>query len=124
MAKPRPKTIAEYIRNAPRAGQAHLRRIHTILEEVAPDVEQTIKWNTPFFVEPRFVFGFGAHKAHASFALTPAVWTEFREELAQQHTTQHTWKFPYDQPLPESLLRRIAQFMLRHVRTRTDDGFW
>ena len=52
MARKRPTTIAEYIRAAPREGQPHLRRLYTILKSVAPEAEETIKWGTPFFVDP------------------------------------------------------------------------
>ena len=58
-----PTTIAEYIGAAPREGQPHLRRLYAILKSVAPEAEEAIKWGTPFFVEPRFLFAFSAHKA-------------------------------------------------------------
>src|SRR5678816_2783699 len=53
---------------------------------VAPKAEETIKWGTPFFVEPRFVFAFSAHKAHLNFSATPAGLEPFRKEL-EKHTT-------------------------------------
>src|SRR5580765_1635312 len=72
MASKRPTTIADYIRAAPREGQPHLRRLYAILKSVAPEAEETIRWGVPFFVEPRFLFAFSAHKAHLNFALTAA----------------------------------------------------
>ena len=81
MPRKRPTTIAEYIRLAPRAGQPHLRRLHAILKSVAPDAEEAIKWGMPFFVDPRFVFAFSAHKAHCNFAPTAAALNAFRQEL-------------------------------------------
>jgi uncharacterized protein YdhG (YjbR/CyaY superfamily) len=120
----RSSTIAEYIAAAPRAGQPHLRALHTLLAKVAPDAEQGIKWGTPFFVEPRFLFAFAAHKAHASFAPCAAALVEFRDELASYRTTKNTLVLPYDEPLPADLVRRIATFCVQHVRARTDDSFW
>ena len=90
MAGKRPTTIAEYIRAAPRAGQPHLRRLHALLKSVAPDAEEAIKWGTPFFVEPRFLFAFSAHKAHCSFAPAAAALAQFREELKAHSTTKGT----------------------------------
>jgi uncharacterized protein YdhG (YjbR/CyaY superfamily) len=124
MASKRPKTIAEYIRAAPREGQPHLRKLYAILKSVAPDAEETIKWGTPFFVEPRFVFAFSAHKAHCSFAPMAAAIEAFRKELEKHPTTQGTLKLPYDEPLPEDLIRKLARFCVRTVRERDDDGFW
>ena len=120
----RPTTIAEYIEAAPRAGQSQLRRLYALLKSVAPRATETIKWGTPFFIEPRFLFAFAAHKAHLSFTPTPAGLEPFRAELAQHETTNGLLKVRYDQPLPEDLIRRIAERRVRDVRERKDDSFW
>jgi len=31
---------------------------------------------------------------------------------------------PYDAPFPEALIRRMADWRVRAVAARTDDGFW
>lgn len=124
MVSKRPTTIAEYIQTAPREGQPHLRRLYAILRSVAPEAEETIKWGNPFFVEPRFLFAFSAHKAHLSFAPTAAALQEFRKELTQHKTTKNFLQIPYDQPLPEDLIRKIAEYRLRVVSEREDDAFW
>ena len=120
----RPATIPEYIRAAPREGQPHLRRLYKILKSVAPDAEETIKWGTPFFVEPRFLFSFSAYKAHCNFAPTPAALEAFRKELEEHQTTKNFLQIPYDTPVPEDLIRRIAERRLQDVREREDNGFW
>ncbi|MEO8485486.1 MAG: DUF1801 domain-containing protein [Betaproteobacteria bacterium] len=124
MASQRPTTIAAYIRAAPREGQPHMRRLYAILRSVAPEAEETIKWGVPFFVEPRFLFSFSAHKAHLNFAPTPSGLEPFREELERHRTTQGTLQIPYDATLPEDLVRRIAKRRLRVMREREDDAFW
>lgn len=124
MASKRPTTIAEYIQAAPAKGQPHLRRMHAILRSVAPEAEEAIKWGTPFFVEPRFLFAFSAHQAHLSFAPSAAVLETFREELKNYKTTKELLQLPYGQPLPEELIRKIAEHRLQVVRERTDASFW
>ena len=124
MASKRPTTIAEYIRAAPREGQPHLRRLYAILRSVAPEAEEAIKWGTPFFVEPRFVFAFSAHKAHLDFAPTAAALKAFRKELEEHKTTKNYLQVPYNKPLPEDLIRKIAEYALRELRERDDDSFW
>jgi hypothetical protein len=123
-ASKRPATIAEYIRAAPREGQPHLRRLYAILKSVAPEAEEAIKWGNPFFVEPRFLFAFSAHKAHVSFAPMAAALEAFRQELESHKTTRNFLQIPYTQPLPEDLVRRIAEYCLRKVGEREDDAFW
>ena len=122
MAHKRPTTIAEYIRAAPREGQPHLRRLYAILKSVAPEAQEAIKWGTPFFVEPRFVFAFSAHKAHCNFAPSQAALAAFRKKLEKHKTTKNYLQIPYDEPLPEDLIRRIAEYRLRHMGD--SDAFW
>jgi uncharacterized protein YdhG (YjbR/CyaY superfamily) len=122
MATTRPTTIAGSIRAAPRAGQPHLRRLYGILREVAPEAEETIKWGVPFFVEPRFLFSFSANKAHCNFAPTSAALDAFRDELKAHRTTKNFLQIPYDQPMPDDLVRRIAEHRLRNMGD--GDGFW
>jgi uncharacterized protein YdhG (YjbR/CyaY superfamily) len=124
MAGKRPTTIAEYIRSAPREGQPHLRRLYAILRKAAPDATEAIKWGTPFFVEPRFVFAFSAFKSHLDFAPGPAALKAFSKELKEHKTTKNYLQIAYDEPLPEDLIRRIAEYCVEAVRQREDDGFW
>jgi len=124
MAGKRPTTIAEYIQAAPREGQPHLRRLYAILKRVAPDAQEAIKWGTPFFVEPRFLFAFSATKAHLNFAPTAATLEAFRKELKGHKTTLNFLQVPYDEPLPEKLIREIAEYRLREVGAREDEAFW
>ena len=124
MVSKRPNTIAEYIRTAPSEGQPHLRKLYAILKSVAPKAEEAIKWGTPFFVEPRFVFAFSAHKAHCNFAPTAAALKAFRKQLQEHKTTKNSLQIFYNEPLPEDLIRKIADYSLREVRQREDDAFW
>ena len=125
MARKRPTTIAEYISAAPREGQPHLRKLYALLKSVAPKAEETIKWGTPFFVEPRFVFAFSAHKAHLNFSATLAGLKPFQKDLEEYTTTRAgLLQIPYNEPLPEDLIRKIAKRRVRDVRERQDDSFW
>jgi uncharacterized protein YdhG (YjbR/CyaY superfamily) len=124
MAGKRPATIAEYIRAAPAEGQSHLLRLYEILRAVAPEAEEAIKWGTPFFVEPRFVFAFSAHKAHCSFVPITSAMEVFSKELDEHPTTKGLLKIPYDEPVPEDLIRRMAEYCLQNVSERDDESFW
>lgn len=124
MTSKKPTTIAEYILAAPSEGQPYLRQLYAILKSVAPDAEEAIKWGSPFFVEPRFVFAFSAHKTHLNFAPTAAALEHFRKELEKHKTTKNFLQVPYNKPLPETLICKIAQYSLKLVREREDDAFW
>lgn len=120
----RPTTIADYIQAAPAEGQALLRQLHALLKDIAPQAQEAIKWGTPFFVEPRFVFAFSAHKAHCSFAPAAAALEALRDELPARQVTKGTFKLPYSEPLPEALIRRLAEHSVQLVRERDGDSFW
>ena len=109
MASRRPATIAEYLRAAPLKGQPHLRRLYALLKSVAPDAKEVIKWGNPFFIEPRFLFAFSAHKAHLNFVPLAAGLEPFRKELTKHKTTKGILQISYSQPLPEALIRKIAK---------------
>ena len=124
MSRPRSTTIAEYIEAAPAEGRPHLHRLHALLKSAAPHAEEAIKWGTPFFVEPRFVFAFSAHQKHCSFAPPAAALAHFRKRLEKHKTTKGTLLLPYAEPLPEALIRELAQYSVQLVREREDDAFW
>jgi uncharacterized protein YdhG (YjbR/CyaY superfamily) len=124
MAGKRPTSVAEYIAAAPPEGRPMLERLHALLRTAAPEARETIKWGNPFFVEPRFVFAFSAHKAHLSFAPGPEAMAHFREALEAHATTRHFLKVPYASPFPEELIRRMAAYCVAAVAARQDDGFW
>lgn len=124
MPSKRPATIEEYIRAVPPEGQPHLRRIYAILKSVAPDAEEAIKWGNPFFIEPRFLFAFSAHKAHLNFTPLEQGLAPFSKELEKHKTTKGMLQIPYNKPLPEALIRKIAKRRVKDVSEREDDAFW
>jgi uncharacterized protein YdhG (YjbR/CyaY superfamily) len=125
MATKRPTGIAAYIETAPREGQPHLLKLYAILKSVAPKAEEAMKWNTPFFIEPRFLFAFSAHKAHLNFNATAAGLEPFREELKPHKVTPAgLLQISYKEALPEALIRKIAERRVRDVTARKDDSFW
>src|ERR1044072_4969575 len=121
MAGKRPTTIAEYISPAPGGAKPHLRGLYAILKSVAPDAEEAMECGNPFFVDPRFLFAVAAHKAHLSFAPSPAALDAFRKELEDHDTTKNFLKIPYSKPLPQKLIRKIATYRVKNISD--SDGF-
>ncbi|HUG73511.1 MAG TPA: DUF1801 domain-containing protein, partial [Steroidobacteraceae bacterium] len=83
---------------------------------------EAIKWGSPVFEDRRILFAFSAHKAHINFAPTPAAMKPFRNELAKYKTGKGTLQIPYDKPVPEALVRKIALFRVKDVRE--NDARW
>jgi uncharacterized protein YdhG (YjbR/CyaY superfamily) len=61
------------------------------------------------------LFGYAAYKAHLSFGPGQAAIKRFSRELAKHRTGKGTIQFPYDRPLPEDLIRRIAVYCIDEV---------
>jgi uncharacterized protein YdhG (YjbR/CyaY superfamily) len=116
MANKRPATIEEYIEGTPPEARPHLRQMYRILKSVAPDGTEAIKWGVPVFWEGRVLFGFAAYKAHISFGPGAAAIERFSKELAKYKTGKGTMQIPYDQPLPEDLVRKIAAYCITDVQ--------
>jgi uncharacterized protein YdhG (YjbR/CyaY superfamily) len=122
MPKPKPKTIAQYVRAAPKEAQHHLRALHAILRKAAPDATESIKWSTPVFEERRILFAFAAFKSHLNFMPTPSVMRAFAKELAAYTTGKGSIQFPYDRPLPEALIRKLAVRRVKELEEQ--DARW
>jgi len=112
MAKKHPATIDEYIEGAPPPARSHLRQMYRILKDVAPDGTAAIKWGVPVFWQGRVLFGFAAYKAHVSFGPGAAAIDHFSAELAGYKAGKGTIQIPYDEPVPEDLVRKMAAFCI------------
>lgn len=122
MPKKKPTTVDEYIDAAPQEAQEKLRKLRAILKEVAPDATETLKWGSPVFEEKRILFAYAAYKSHLNFVPTGPALKPFKGELAEYKTGKDTIQFPYNKPLPEALIRKIALY--RAVDVRENDARW
>jgi uncharacterized protein YdhG (YjbR/CyaY superfamily) len=122
MIKVKAKTIEEYIQNAPELAQPRLRQLHGILKGVVPGATETIKWGYPVFEGKRILFSFSAHKAHINFMPTSSSLHPFLKELEEWTIGKDTIQLPYDKPLPEKLIGKIATHRFKDVEEH--DARW
>ena len=108
MEKVKPATIAQYIKAAPEVAQSKLKELHSILKAVAPKATEAIKWGSPVYEENRILFSFSAFKSHLNFMPTRKTLDHFRDELKDYKTGMDTVQFPYDKPLPKTLIKKLA----------------
>ena len=120
----RPTTAEQYIAQAPVEALPHLRKLRAILQDAAPKAQEVIKWGSPFFVEPRFLFSYSAFKSHLGFYPHQASLEAFREELKDYKTTKRSLQIPYTEPLMENLIKRIAAYCVTYVQHQDDQKFW
>jgi uncharacterized protein YdhG (YjbR/CyaY superfamily) len=116
MSRPRARTVTQYIADAPKPAQRHLRALRALLRKVAPKATEAIKWGHPVLEAERILFAFSAHKSHLNFMPTGSSLAPFEDELAAFKTGKDTVQLPYDRPLPAALIRRIAAHRVAQVR--------
>jgi uncharacterized protein YdhG (YjbR/CyaY superfamily) len=122
MSKSKPTTVTEYINAAPKETQKKLREMRTILKKVVPNATEAVKWGYPVFEEKRILFAYAAFKTHLNFMPTRSTLKQFEKELAKYTTGKDTIQFPYDKPLPKTLIRKIAAYRAKDVRE--NDARW
>ena len=122
MTKIKPTNIDEYINAAPENAKEKLREIRSILKKVAPNAAEMLKWGIPVFMEKRILFSYAAYKSHLNFMPTGPAMEPFREELEKFTTGKDTIQFPYHEPLPKSLIHKIAAYRIKDVQE--NDAKW
>ena len=122
MQKLKPTTVDEYINAAAKEAQEKLREIRAILKTVAPNATENLKWGNPVFEENRILFAYAAFKSHMNFMPTPSALEPFKKELSDYKTGKGTIQFPYDKPLPKTLIKKIAAYRAKDVRE--NDARW
>lgn len=118
----RPKTVAEYIAQAPKVGQKKLKEMRSILKKAAPKATEAIKWGAPTFSYKRILFAYAAYTKHISLMPTPATLRGLKKELAGYTTGKGSVQFSYEKPLPKALILKIAK--LRVKQSKEKDIRW
>jgi len=109
--KARPKTITEYINDAPKEARKKLREMRACIRKSAPGAQESLKWGMPAFSYRRILVTFAAFKHHIGFYPTPSAVKAFAKDLSKFATATGSIQFPLEKPLP--LVRKITAFRVR-----------
>ncbi|MBZ5856021.1 iron chaperone [Flavihumibacter profundi] len=105
-------TIDEYIAGFPKDIQVRLEHMRAIIRKAAPEATETIGYGIPTFKLDGNLVHFGGFKAHIGFFPAPSGLKEFQEELSNFKGSKGGVQFPYDQPLPVSLITKIVKYRI------------
>ncbi len=110
----KPTNIDEYIAEFPKETQAILKKIRTIINQLVPDVEETISYAIPTFkLNGVYLVHFAGFKNHIGFYATPAGHEEFKKELSNYKQGKGSVQFPLETPIPYDLIKRIVKFRVK-----------
>lgn len=108
------KDIDKYIERLPVEVQQRLQSLRQTISKAAPDAEEMISYGMPAFRLNGILNGilvyFAAFKKHIGFYPTPSGIAEFKKELSRYNTSRGSVQFPFDKPLPLTLVSRIVKF--------------
>ena len=109
-------SIDDYIAEFSPETQARLEEIRALIREEAPGATETISYAIPTFdLKRRHLCHFAAFKNHLSFFPTGQGAEAFAEELKAYKGGKGTVQFPYSQPLPVDLVRRMVRYRVGQV---------
>ncbi|MEO6834736.1 MAG: DUF1801 domain-containing protein [Candidatus Tumulicola sp.] len=109
----KPKNFDDYARSFPKKVQQLLRTLRAAVHKAAPTAEETISYGMPAFKLDRVLVWFAAHTHHIGFYPGRSGITAFEKQLAAYKSAKGSVQFPFDEPLPLTLIARIVKFRLR-----------
>lgn len=113
MAKKFFNTIDEYIDTFPKNVGDILNKIRETIKESAPDAEEAISYQIPTFKLNGNLVHFAAFKNHIGFYPTPSGSEAFKKELSVYKSGKGSVQFPFDKPIPFSLIKKIVRYRVK-----------
>jgi len=102
--------VSEYFAAAPTQSRPSLKKLRAMIRAVVPDAAEVMYYQMPAFKGNRTIVAYGAFSDHCSlFPLSSSVLEKFSKELAGYETSRGTIRFPFDRPLPATLVKRIVR---------------
>ena len=102
-------TVDQYISQYPAEVQERLNQMRITIRAAAPDAAEILSYGMPAYAQEGNLVYFGAAKAHIGFYPTPLGIETFADEFAAYNGNKGSVQFPFDQPLPLDLVRRVTE---------------
>lgn len=83
------------------------------IRKVAPKATETISYQIPAFRLDRILVWFAAHANHIGFYPGASAIAAFKKELSEYKSAKGSVQFPFDEPLPLSLIARIVKYRVK-----------
>jgi uncharacterized protein YdhG (YjbR/CyaY superfamily) len=120
MAKTDFKSVNEYIASKPQDARRILKLVRSTIRKAVPAADEAISYQIPVYkLNGVPVLYFAGWKEH--FSLYPAsndLVAEFQDELARYELSKGTIRFPLSEPVPVTLIERLAKFRARQLIMR------
>lgn len=109
-------SVDEYIANHKGEAKKRLETMRSVVRETAPGAVESIAYGMPAYkLDGKPLVYFAAFPKHIGFYATPNGHEAFKTEFAPYKQGKGSVQFPYEQPLPIELVRRVVQYRLEHA---------
>lgn len=108
-----PKNFDDYLDRFPKEVQQRLRKMRLTVKKAAPQAKETISYGIPAFILNGMLVWFAAFKNHIGFYPRTSAIAAFKKELSAYKGAKGSVQFPFDKPLPFSLIGRIVKFRVK-----------
>jgi len=117
-----PKTVNQYLAAVPEPARSTLKKVRAAIRSAAPaEATDVISYGMPMFKYKGMLMGYAAYRKHCSlFLATSSLLEKFKSELSRYQTSKGTIRFPIDQPLPASLMKKIVKARVAQNRQKQD----
>jgi uncharacterized protein YdhG (YjbR/CyaY superfamily) len=105
------KTVDEYLAAVPEPARSTLKEVRAAILAAAPaETTEIISYGMPMYKDKGTLIGFAAFPKHCSlFLATPSLLKMFKSELSRYEVLKGTIRFPTDEPVPASLVKKIVK---------------
>jgi uncharacterized protein YdhG (YjbR/CyaY superfamily) len=116
--EPAPATIDAYLAPLSPEIREIFEAVRGIVREEVPEATETIGYQMPAFKVERIFFYFAAFKKH--LGIYPPIKGDdvLLRELAPYLGPKNNLKFPFDQPIPYELIRRVVRTLAKQYARR------
>ncbi len=112
-------TVDEYLEKLPKDARAALQRLRKIIKSVVPAAKERVSYGVPIVALDRDLVGFSSQKNHCSFyTMSPPLVRTMEKELQKFKVSGATIHFKPDEPLPESLVKKIVKSRLKETKKK------
>ena len=109
-------TIDEYLAALPQDVKTELQRIRTTISSTVPGVKERIAYHVCVFSAKKDLVGFASQKNYCSFyTMSPHLVKSMEEDLQDYQVSGTTIHFTPQEPLPESLIKKIVRARLLEI---------
>ena len=121
MQRSKPETVDEYLGQLSADKRATLQKLRKAIHAAAPGAEECISYQLPTIRwRGRSLVSFGAAANHC--ALYPGAYPlrVCKADVAEYDTSKGTLRFPIDEPLPATLVRKLIKARIAEATAREE----